>query len=258
MKWFAGYLSEAFPFQKKEAGPKKPNPFGSAPDEDGEDVSVDEGQPQEPGGVNPEDKEQLDIMQQAQAEREEQEAQLTAKKAAEEEAERQRVKKLRAMADNEVADALVDKFNDDYDEVEFYPDMTSFGLEREEDEEEERSDGYKRGNLDQNDEDEREELEDEDEDEERPGEESDDEDEDAGEEGEEASEDEESEDDEDGDEPDSDEDGSEDDESGDGEPDDDSEDDASEEDEEDEPDEKNSKKLKKVAEAVINFQKSLL
>jgi hypothetical protein len=44
-----------------------------------------------------------------------------------EDAERRQVKKMRAQADDEVAAALEDKFNSNEDEIEFYPELMTFG-----------------------------------------------------------------------------------------------------------------------------------
>jgi hypothetical protein len=68
----------------------------------------------------------LMAMQQAEQEAAEQEAELERQRAEKEAMERQRVKNLRAQADADVLSALEDKYNDDTDYVEFYPDMLTF------------------------------------------------------------------------------------------------------------------------------------
>ena len=151
MHKFLTFLGEAFPPPQKKSpsppeggqkspfdnkgGPQKPKPaFGKKPmlgkkapapavkgDDEGNDQAAGFG-----GDGENDNNDALMAMQQAEQEKEEEEEAQRQQKAAIEDAERQKVKALRAKADDEVAAALLDKYNDDTDEVEFYPDMLSF------------------------------------------------------------------------------------------------------------------------------------
>lgn len=115
---------------------KKP-PFGpkAPPKDDGDEKPSSFGQPEQAGATGPQgafgaqqpqSPEMLMAMQQAEQEAAEQEAELERQRAEKEAMERQRVKNLRAQADADVMSALEDKYNDDTDYVEFYPDMLTF------------------------------------------------------------------------------------------------------------------------------------
>ena len=116
-------------------GLKKP-PFGpkAPPKDDGENPPFGQDE-QEEGGPNgspfgqeqgPMDAEALRVQQEIEQEKMEMEAELQRQKAEKEAAERQKVKNMRAQADADVMGALEDKYNDDTDYVEFYPDMMTF------------------------------------------------------------------------------------------------------------------------------------
>ena len=144
MKSYIGFLNEAFPppkqkpsgssnFPSKGGGNKPPfggkgKPFPGKPkdEEAEEDPELGNENPDEQDGQFGQDTDSMLAAQQMQAEKERAEAEAREAKAAEEDAERERVKYLRAHADAEVSSALDGKFNEDEDEVIFYPDMDSF------------------------------------------------------------------------------------------------------------------------------------
>jgi hypothetical protein len=72
------------------------------------------------------DAEAIRAQQEYEQQQAEMEAEIQRQKAEEEAAERQKVKNMRAQADADVMSALEDKYNDDTDYVEFYPDMLTF------------------------------------------------------------------------------------------------------------------------------------
>lgn len=147
MKTLLELLNEDFPPKKKPFPPKKagndakPNPFqkkSASPTTEGADddsdvngdISLDDGDDQSqgvPGQAPQQDPAQLFMLkQQMQAEKEQAEAQARRQKAEEEAAERQRIKQMRLDADEEVASALIDKYNAADDQVIFFPDIISF------------------------------------------------------------------------------------------------------------------------------------
>lgn len=144
-------LSEAFPPAKdKPTGPPKPNPFQKKggppkPGAGGEqfpakknaapgDVEEDDNAASlEDETLNPNDPnaqqdgaEVFMLQQQMAAEKEQAELEARRQQAEEEAAERQRIKKMRLAADQEVAAALEDQYNDQDDTVTFFPDIISF------------------------------------------------------------------------------------------------------------------------------------
>ena len=117
------------------AGPAKKPPFGpKAPStDDGSKPPFGESEPGEDGGPNgafgqqgPMDAEAIRAQQEIEQQQMEMEAEIQRQKAEKEAMERQKVKNMRAQADADVMDALADKYNDDTDYVEFYPDMLTF------------------------------------------------------------------------------------------------------------------------------------
>jgi hypothetical protein len=130
---FLTFLGEAFPPPKsKPSGPAKPKvgakpTFGKAKSEDagGPDKPKTAAGDAEQGMSDGTDA--LVAMQQAQQEKEEQEAAAQAAAEQAKQAEHEKRKAIRAKADNEVADALVDKFNTNDDTVEFWPELQTFG-----------------------------------------------------------------------------------------------------------------------------------
>lgn len=152
MKSLTEYLSEGFPPAQKKSGPPKPpapggkstfpskkaeagggppsnfppqKDAGTPNDDDAmslEDESVDPNDPNAQGDAT----EVYMLQQQMAAEKEQAELEARRQKAEEEAAERQRIKKMRLAADDEVADALADKYNDDHDTVTFFPDIITF------------------------------------------------------------------------------------------------------------------------------------
>ena len=133
---FIGFLGEAFP-------PKKTS-FGGAPKGGGKPPfggSAQGGPPAPAGNPMVGDKtaetdaaaglmngtDAFLAMQQQQDMKDQAAAAAAQQKIEAEDAERRQVKKMRADADAEVAAALEDKFNGDEDEIEFYPELMTFG-----------------------------------------------------------------------------------------------------------------------------------
>lgn len=119
-----GTPSKPSPAKKPPFGPKSPSSDDGAADPSFGQPGQDEGAG--PNGAMSANPEVALMMQQAEQEKAEQEAAIAQQKAEQEAIERQKVKNLRAQADTDVMDALGDKYNDDTDVVEFYPDMLTF------------------------------------------------------------------------------------------------------------------------------------
>jgi len=139
MQRFITFLGEAFPPPKKKPFGAKPGgggskpPFGKKPvqpikkADEGVDAETDKTAELDNEDGMQQGADALAQMQQAQQEREAAEAQARKQQQAIEDAERLHVKKLRAQADDEVAAALEDKFNAEDDQVNFYPELLTFG-----------------------------------------------------------------------------------------------------------------------------------
>lgn len=142
MHSFTEFLSEAFPPKNDKKKPPSPaneqtpggnKPFEKKAQEPGDKAPFppqNDGSEEVPGGGgSPFGQQDPDVeMQKMQMQAEKEQAELEARRAKEEEdaKERQRIKKMRLAADDEVAAALEDKFNDGDDTITFYPDMLSF------------------------------------------------------------------------------------------------------------------------------------
>jgi hypothetical protein len=141
MKIFTEFLAEAFPPSKKPAGPPKDGdkqapPFGQKPggsskfppSKTAPASGGDDAPPMNPNDPNAQgdSTEIFMLQQQMAAEKEQAEADARRAKAEQEAAERQKMKQMRLDADNEVADALADKYNDQVDSITFFPDMLTF------------------------------------------------------------------------------------------------------------------------------------
>lgn len=129
---FLGFLGEGFPFKKPGGPPKggggKP-PFGGTPPPGSGVPAVTAGPKTAEGDAAAgleNGTEAILAMQKAKEEKEAADRAAVQQKAEVEQAERERTSHLRAMADDAVAAALRDKFNDGEDEVEFYPELMSF------------------------------------------------------------------------------------------------------------------------------------
>lgn len=149
MNVFERFLIEAFPPKKSGSqGPKGKKPFGPkkpvAAEDAGNDTPFDKKKaggfpPKQGGGFPPNaggadddpeaDGDQTELwMMQQQADQERERAELEARRQKEvaDQQEHQRVKEMRSRADDEVAAALEDKFNDSDDSVTFYPELDPF------------------------------------------------------------------------------------------------------------------------------------
>jgi hypothetical protein len=141
MNAFDRFLTEAFPPKKPAAGGDKKPPVAGAPKSPiGGDKSGAPSLPPKKAGGKPgepptsdgtfersgDDSVLAQMQMQAEKEREEQEAQAQVQRDAAESKEREKAKQIRAKAEEEVADALSDKYNDGTDEVTFYPELHSF------------------------------------------------------------------------------------------------------------------------------------
>lgn len=131
---FIGFLREGFPFKKPafggapKGGPKPPfggsaSPAAPAPNPIIGDKTAESDAAT--GLMNGTDA--LMAMQQQQDQKEQEDAMALKQKLDAENAERLQVKKMRAEAEDAVAAAFEDKFNDKEDEVEFYPELMTFG-----------------------------------------------------------------------------------------------------------------------------------
>jgi hypothetical protein len=136
MKSFGHYIAEAFPPAKGKgpaagAAGKKPNPFdkGGADKKPGAaGAPGEEGGGMPPGmggaaGMGDGGAEIFKMQQDAEAEQQRQEAEAQAARDKVEQAEREQIKQMRATADQEVLDDLDTKFNQQPDQVEFYPSL---------------------------------------------------------------------------------------------------------------------------------------
>jgi hypothetical protein len=136
MKSFGRYIAEAFPPAKGKgpaagAAGKKPNPFekGGADKKPGAaGAPGEEGGGMPPGmggaaGMGDDGVEIFKMQQDAEAEQQRQEAEAQAARDKVEQAEREKIKQMRATADQEVMDDLDTKFNQQPDQVEFYPSL---------------------------------------------------------------------------------------------------------------------------------------
>lgn len=123
---FAGGGKKPFPPKKGGAMPGG-GPGGDADDADESPMGGGPGGngPEDPFGQDPNmmgmDGETFEAMQAAEQERERQEAEIRAAQEAEEQAEREKIKQMRAQADAEVASDLDMKYNEEDDQVLFYP-----------------------------------------------------------------------------------------------------------------------------------------
>lgn len=113
MKSFVSYLNEAFPLKKTGSG-KPPAAGGASP-------ATEQGPQPANGFGDDQSNAQFAALQQAKAEKERAEAEARAAKDAEEAAEVAKVKEMRAAAAQRVVDDLNSQFNQNDDEVIFYP-----------------------------------------------------------------------------------------------------------------------------------------
>ena len=131
MQRFLTFLGEAFPPSKKKFGGKpkagaKPA-FGAPKAEAAVDPDEDKtaaGDAEQ--GMN-NGSEALVAMQQAKQDKEDRETAALQAQETQKQKEHEQRKAIRAKADNEVADALSDKFNSGNDTVEFWPELQTFG-----------------------------------------------------------------------------------------------------------------------------------